>query len=270
MSINISLIPLALVMRVVMGEKGFEDFVRKNEDVRYTKFKSFKDIERIVKKSGYDFVEQWGMLKTHFKTKDYFLWEIRSGYVCAVFSVYDADLDVNNFIRAIEQTIGAKCFYNSAEEINIEEINTNIQHKKEMQAQRVIEPQKEIQTKKEIQVPIVEQVFQTKFTDKNLLIKALTSIGLNCVEKNNEITCSSDNYTLIFTNKNNLYEFRIKGNVSNKEAYQKYKDIDTRYAKELQQEIIQNVKQKVAKSPTMHLEQEEVLEDNSVLLTITI
>ena len=42
MSINISLIPLALVMRVVMGEKGFEDFVRKNEDVRYTNLKVLK------------------------------------------------------------------------------------------------------------------------------------------------------------------------------------------------------------------------------------
>ena len=254
-----------------MGEKGFEDFVRKNEDVRYTKFKSLKDIERMVQRSGYDFVEQWGMLKTHFKTRDYFIWEIREGYVCAVFSVYDNLSDINGFIRAIEQVAGTKCFYDS-----VDEINANSQYKAQAQPQRASQPQRSSQPQRAsqpqrvAQPPITQQVFQTKFTDKNLLIKALASIGLNCVEKNGEITCSSDNYTLIFTNKNNIYEFKIIGNVSNKEAYQKYKDIDTRYAKEVQQEVIQNVKQKVAKSPTMKLEQEEVLEDNSVLLTITI
>lgn len=38
----------------------------------------------------------------------------------------------------------------------------------------------------------------------------------------------------------------------------------------IQQKICENIKQKVSKSMSMRLEQEEVLEDNSVLLTISI
>lgn len=253
MSINIALIPLALAMRVVMGEKGFEDFVRKQEDVKYTKFKSLNEVEKIVKSAGYDFGEQWGILKTHFKTKDFFTWEIREGYICAVFSVYDETSDINTFIYAVEKATGARCFYGS-----VAEINTNSPHKAETQQPKMVQPL------------ITEQIFQTKFTNKNLLIKALGSIGLKCVERNSEIICSSDNYTLIFTNRNNAYEFRIRGSVTNKEAYQKYKDIDTRYGKVVQQEVVQNVKSKLAKSSTMQLEREEILEDNSVLLTIRV
>lgn len=253
MSINIALIPLALAMRVVMGENGFDDFVRKHEDVRYTKYKSFNDIAKVVTSAGYDFGEQWGILKTHFITSDYFTWEIRDGHVCAVFSVYDTDSDINAFICSVKRIVGAKCFYNS-----VAEINTNYQYKADVQKPKTIQP------------PITEQVFQTKFTDKNLLIKTLGSIGLKCIEKNSEIVCSSDNYTLIFTNRNNTYEFKIRGTVTNKEAYQRYKDIDLKYGKVVQQEVVQNVKNKLSKSPTMKLEKEEVLEDNSVLLTINI
>lgn len=40
--------------------------------------------------------------------------------------------------------------------------------------------------------------------------------------------------------------------------------------KNMQKTVCENIKQKVAKSQTMQLEQEEILEDNSILLTIRI
>lgn len=256
MSINLSLVPLALVMYMVMGEERFNEFVRQNEDVKYTKFKSIKSMEKYVKLAGYDFGEQYGILKTHFKNQDYFIWEIRDGQVCAVFSIYDEKSEVINFIKAVERVVGLRCFYNSVSDIaNPSAASISAQFS---------------ETKKITQKPVTEQVFQTKFADKELLIKTLESLGLKCTENNGEITCSSDNYTLIFTNKNNSYEFKIRGSVTNKQAYQKYKDIDTKYGKIVQKEVVENVKKKVAKSPSMQLENEELLEDNSVLLTIRV
>lgn len=254
MSINIALIPLALAMRVVMGKDGFEDFVKQSELVRYTNFKNFNEISQFVNKAGYDFKTQYGILKTHYKTNGYFYWEIRDGHLCAIFSVYDDSSDILNFIIELEKAVGKQVFYDSILDLKNNKSrlnNINVENKKQIK-------------------PITEQIFKTKFTNKNLLIKALKSIGLNCNQKSNEIICSNDNYTLIFTNKDGIYEFKIIGDVSSKDAYMRYKDIDTRYCKEVQQDVIKNVKEKVSESSSMKFEKEEVLEDNSVVITISL
>lgn len=260
MSINIALIPLALVMYVVMGDKKFNEWARNGELVKYTSIKSFKIIQKFVKQAGYDFQEVYGIQKTHFAGRNWFSWEIRGGYVCAVFSKYDSMTDLSNFINNVENTIGKKIFFDSLEEI------TDARSIKAKPEKIIPVAQKEVVKPK----PITEQIFDTKFADKDLLIKALKSIGLICIETGNEIKCSSDNYTLIFANNGTNYQFKIIGDVTEKDAYQKYKDVDLRYERLVQQEVVENVKKKVAKSPTMQLEQEEVLEDNSILLTIRV
>lgn len=266
MSINIALIPLALVMYVVMGEKRFNEWARSGELVKYTSVKSFKIIQRYLRQAGYDFQEVYGIQKTHFAGRNWFSWEIRNGYVCAVFSKYDSMTDISNFIKNVENAIGKKTFFGSLEEI------TDVHFVRTRTEKIMPVAQKEVQVVKEVikPKPITEQVFDTKFADKNLLIKALKSIGLNCIETGNDIKCSSDNYTLIFTNNGTNYQFKIVGDVTEKDAYQKYKDVDLRYERLVQQEVVENVKKKVTKSPTMQLQQEQVLEDNSVLLTIRV
>lgn len=251
MSINIALIPLALAMRVVMGKDGFEDFVRQNELVRYTNFKNFNDIANSVNKAGYDFKTQYGILKTHYKTGGYFYWEIRDGYLCAVFSVYDENSEITNFINSLEKIFGKQIFYKSLSDMN--------NNRKMAAIENIKQPK-----------PVTEQIFKTKFTNKNLLIKALKSIGLNCKQRDDELVCSSDNYTLIFTKKDDIYEFKIVGEISNKDAYMKYKDIDKKYGKEVQQDVIKTIKENVFKKSNMKLEKEEILEDDSVVITINI
>lgn len=254
MSINIALVPLGMVMYTVMGADRFQDFVSQSEIVKYTKYKKINQIEKYVRMAGYDFITQYGMKKTHYKNKGFFMWEQRNGYICAVFSKYDDAFDILDFITAFENIIGENSLYN-----DISEINNGCCDKTD---------EKILNT--EIVKPLTEQTFKTKFVDREILLKVLKKIGLNCTQKNNEIICNNGNYKFIFSNNEGFYEFRIIGDISNNEAYLKYKNVDFEYGKEVQNNVVQNIKNKVDKNKSMNLESEEILEDDSIVLTINL
>ena len=288
MSINLALIPVGIVMYAVMGEKKFNEFVSKNEIVKYTKFKSLKELEEIVNSIGYDFKEHFGILKNHYKNGDYFTWEVREDCICAIFYVQDEKDEINKFMGQLELKLNEKYFYDSLEELKANTNNKTISNNVDEKEIKVFEPMfgelineelnslfetrrlsksEKLNTKPD---KITEQVFQTKFTDKNLLIETLNSLGLDCEEHQNQIICRTDDYIIIFTKGSENFEFKITGNISDKEAYQQYKNIDSNYEKVLQKSVVDNIKQKVKKNSNMKIEQEEILEDNSVLLTISI
>ncbi|WML33263.1 hypothetical protein [Clostridium sp. OS1-26] len=65
MSISLALIPLALVVRGVMGKKRFEEMVESLQVKVKTNFKDEKELVSTVRKAGFDAV-QWGdSIKTH-------------------------------------------------------------------------------------------------------------------------------------------------------------------------------------------------------------
>lgn len=247
MSINITLIPLALAMYIVMGEEKFNSWTKNFEKLKFTSYTNINQIKEYIVAAGYDITEHFGIIKTHFKSNkdDWFVWEMRDGKLCAVFSIYDDEILINKFISDILKVSNNIFNEISENDLKVEQKNT---------------------------LPkITEQVFQTKFADENLLIKTLEDIGFICENNNGTISCCSDNYTLNFyQNKKGYFEFKIFGNISNKEAYQKYKDVDKHYGEIVQKETINNIKEKLENNLSMLLENEEILEDNSVVLTIDI
>ncbi|MCM1264970.1 MAG: hypothetical protein NC200_02120 [Candidatus Gastranaerophilales bacterium] len=120
--------------------------------------------------------------------------------------------------------------------------------------------------------------YKTKFTDKEILKKALKALKYNFNEEEDEIICNISYYEL-HLKKNNDGEYEIKTS-----GYNDWKDEIIAFReellpiynglaqkqKQLQQQICNNIKQKISKNPSMRLEQEEVLEDNSIVLTIKV
>ncbi len=248
MSVNIALIPLALAMYVVMGEEKFNSWTKSFEKLKITSYTNINQIKEYIIAAGYDITEHFGIVKTHFKSNknDWFIWEIRDGKLCAVFSIYDDENLINDFLNDILK-VSNKNIFGEISENNLRTDPKNTLPK------------------------ITEQVFQTKFADKNLLIKTLEDIGFICEDNNGIISCCGDNYTLNFLqNEKSIFEFKISGNISNKDAYQKYKDLDKHYGEIVQKETINSIKEKLQNSSSMILENEEILEDNSVVLTIDI
>lgn len=117
----------------------------------------------------------------------------------------------------------------------------------------------------------VEQQFETPFIDKEILMKTLEEHGLNSIKDlENEISGKIDNYTLTFKKQaeDKPYILIVKS-LSEKSNVEKLNDISSEYAMNLQEEsylsIVKNLK-----ANNMEIEEEEVMEDNTIVLTVNL
>ena len=118
----------------------------------------------------------------------------------------------------------------------------------------------------------IEQDFETPFTDKALLIKTLKEHGVNNISEHGteKISCTVENYKLIFTKTGNEtpYYLHIRC-LETDNAEEKLNDISSEYALNVQEEVYLNIIEKL-KNNDMTIENEEVTEDNTIVLTVNI
>ena len=117
----------------------------------------------------------------------------------------------------------------------------------------------------------VEQQFETPFTDKEMLMKTLEEHGLTSInDYGEEISGVVDNYTLTFkkTAEDKPYTLTVKS-LSENANVEKMNEISSEYAMNVQEEsylsIVKNLK-----ANNMEIEQEEVMDDNTIVLTINV
>ena len=125
--------------------------------------------------------------------------------------------------------------------------------------------------------------YKTKFTDKEILKKAIKKAKYTYVERQNELICTIACYELhLIKDKNEEYKIVTHGYNDFKYQIKEFRDTVTPiYEKlliqaekltqaKLQKQICDNIKTKVTKSMTMKLVQEERYDDNSIVLTINL
>lgn len=118
--------------------------------------------------------------------------------------------------------------------------------------------------------------YKTKFTDKEILKKALKKANVSYREQKGELVCSISLYDLHFKkNKDGEYEIITKGYDDWKDDIIEFREkITTHYNKlsqqELQKQVLENIKKQISLNKAMEIEQEQILEDKSVLLTIKV
>ena len=118
--------------------------------------------------------------------------------------------------------------------------------------------------------------YKTKFTDKEILKRAIEQAKYTCIDNENELICNITFYELhLRKNKNKEYEIIAQGYNDYKGKIQEFKNKITPLYNQLAQEQLQKqicdeIKKKVAKSKAMKLIQEETCEDNSIILTISV
>lgn len=123
---------------------------------------------------------------------------------------------------------------------------------------------------KSIHNKMSEKVFETKFANKELLIEALSSIGLCPIIKDKLISCETNDYKLVFNYENNKYYLKVLTTKSFDEVLNKYGELDISYGKIVQADSVKKIKENVKNSSVMELLSETVLDDNSVVLTISV
>jgi hypothetical protein len=237
MSVSIALLPVALVMRLVMGKEGFENFVKSQQYRVKTDFSSEAELSRAVKKSGHDVIRFGGLLKTHIKGEsDFFFWEQVDDHWEAIFSISDDRERLRQFMDRVEQAAGRGVFQREGE-------------------QTVAAPAR----------------FPTNFTDASLLLEALRDFGAHPTQTGaGDILCRVEKSELRFTQQDGqAYSVEIRNAPSLEQAYRHLSDIDEDYKRCVQTAVYEKVKAR-AESQGLMLESEEVLEDRTVLLTLRV
>ena len=118
--------------------------------------------------------------------------------------------------------------------------------------------------------------YKTKLSDKEVLKNVFKELKIIYQDLNDELVCDIDFYELhLKKNKAGEYEIRTEGYNDWKEEIIDFREKITDCYNKLiqnnqQKEICKSIKTKVAKSSSMSLIQEETLEDNSIVLTISI
>ena len=116
-----------------------------------------------------------------------------------------------------------------------------------------------------------ESVFQTKFTDDELLRTSLRNTNTAYTEQNRKFICKIGNSDItICKTPDSNYEFRIIGDGNLTPVQDFYNKLGSEYERQLQKQICNNIREKVSKNPSMKIENEEILEDNSVVITINV
>jgi hypothetical protein len=236
MSVSIALLPVALVMRLVMGKEGFDNFVKAQQWRIPTRFSSRADLSLAVKKAGFDVVDYSSFLKTHFQGQDNFMfWECVNGKWEAVFSIYDDKAVVLAFLEKVGASADPQVFSATP------------------------------------RTTLATASFPTNFRDGVLLHTALHDFGARPVrDSDGGIRCQLGQSVLHFRqNGDQPFTVEISNAPNLEEIYRYLSDIDEDYKRCVQTAVYEKVKTR-ADSQGLMLESEEVLEDKTILLTLRV
>ena len=117
----------------------------------------------------------------------------------------------------------------------------------------------------------IEKTFETPFMDKAILLKTLEEHGVtNIVEWENGLSGEVDNYKLIFDKPDADKPYTVKiSSLEHDDAEEKLGDLNNEYAMNVQEDAYLHIIDKL-KENNMQIEEEEVLDDNTIVLTINI
>ena len=117
----------------------------------------------------------------------------------------------------------------------------------------------------------LEKTFQTPFMDKKILIKTLEEHGISVAEEDyGKITGRIAAYTLTFTRNSESEPYNVViSHLEQDSADEKINDLNAEYALNVQEESYLSIIEKL-KENNMELESEEVLEDDTIVLTINL
>ena len=117
----------------------------------------------------------------------------------------------------------------------------------------------------------IEKTFETPFMDETILTKTLEEHGVNNIAKwENGISGDVENYKLTFerVSSDKPYNLRITC-LEQDNAEEKVGDLNGEYALNVQEDAYLHILDKL-KENNMQIEQEEVMEDNTIVLTVNI
>ena len=117
----------------------------------------------------------------------------------------------------------------------------------------------------------IEKTFETPFMDKSILLKTLEEHGVkNIAEWENGLSGDIDSYKLVFEKPAEDKPYNVKIHCLEQDnAEEKIDDLNNEYAMNVQEDAYLHILDKL-KENNMQIENEEVMDDNTIVLTINI
>jgi hypothetical protein len=240
MSVSLALIPIALTLRAVMGKDQFHNWVDSIQVKVVTSFENEKDLIQTLLSAGYDAQKFGGSIKTHLNgEKQFIFWELIDGKWHAIFEKGNSESAIQKFMQDLEQ--------HSQQKIFTGEYTPTVLEK---------EP---------------AHIFPTNFRDGNILTRTLKEFGVNPIQGNNgDISCTVQGTHLTFRqNGDSPFSVEIKNAPRLQDIYMYISDVDDEYKRCVQALVYEKLKQRAAEK-NLSVESEEVLEDNSIVITLNI
>lgn len=234
MSISIKMVPFILVMRTVMGKENFEKWVKSNEVRFKTNIIDEEELKDMVISSGYDFIDYGSLKKTHYN-QSYMFWEKNKNYWEAIFSKYENIDLIENFFVKIKSTSNKLIFLREESK----------EHHKEL--------------------------YPTNFISEELLIEVLKNNGViyDIIDKKS-IECKLNGQKFYFVKKDNdIFYLAVDNNVDRHLLYIKMKEFDDDYKSLIQSITYENIINKIKNDKSYQIESEELLDDDSIVITIS-
>ena len=154
-------------------------------------------------------------------------------------------------------------------------INDHVQRKAE-EAWHATAMQAQDDFNKEVQYikveDIIEKEFETAYMDKDILIKTLEEHGIHNIQEEYEgkITGTIDSFNLTFEKSYSDKPYNLKISCREKDcAEEKLNDLNSEYALNVQEEAYLKLMDRL-KENNMHVEEEVVEDDNTIVLTINL
>lgn len=245
MSVSLTLVPVALALRVVMGKEKFNEWTESHLNPQETNFKSRKELTSTLHEAGYDAIPYGTSLKTHFGENNYFMWELRDGKWTALFSEYDVKKDCMTLIKKLNETVGRQVF------------SENLEH--------------ELAGSRNIQIP-ESATFPTNFTDLSLLEQTLRIENIPYEVKNDDTIISTiQAVTLTFKQfqHGGVIDVEVAHAESLQPVFKQMTVLDEAYRRQIQQHTYNHLMTHVEEKG-FSVEEEMELPDESILITLKV
>jgi len=237
-----------------MGPKNFNAWIDSMQTKIPTDFKDRAELSQCVRRAGYDADDFGGMVKTHLKGEaSFFFWQQIDGKWTAVFSNQIPQADIKTLITRIETAAGRQAFLSEAPV-----------------AQPASPQVAAAQPRRRIQV-LERKIYPTNFRDSEKLVGVLAEHSLSpIVDRQGRVTCDTSSGKLLFVQQENQpFTVEILRAPNMQDVFQTLNQLNQGYCQVIQSETVSNVKSRLGQKG-LSLHSEEVLADNTVVLTVEI
>jgi len=130
------------------------------------------------------------------------------------------------------------------------------------------------QEKQQVIAPEVESALPTIYASQELLVKTLKQHGVQDLQvQQGQVLCNINGYKLKYYRNSDMdgvpYELAVTSRNDLRKLYSEITSLNECYQSNVQEQVYVNVKKKLEEKQAV-IENEEIMEDNSIILTVTI